>query len=91
MTRLALVAILLLVVAWAFWRFVDGVIEAFGGLPNRSGKKPVKLVRDPVCGTWVAPHNSLGLRAGEVTHYFCSDACRETFRRSKGKTYRRQT
>jgi YHS domain-containing protein len=36
-----------------------------------------------VCGTWVAPHNSLGLRAGEVTHYFCSDACRDLFRKNK--------
>jgi YHS domain-containing protein len=82
-TRLALVAILLLVVAWGFWRFVDGIIEAFGGLPQKSRqKRPMKLVRDPVCGTWVAPHNSLGLRAGEVTHYFCSDNCREAFRKN---------
>ena len=81
MTRFVLVAILLLLVAWAFWRLVDGIIEAFGGLPDRSRRnKPVKLVRDPVCGTWVAPHNSLGLRAGDVTHYFCSDRCRDSFR-----------
>ena len=87
MTRLALFAILLLVIAWAFWRFIDGIIEAFGGLPPKSrGKKPVKLVRDPVCGTWVTPHNSLGLRAGEVTHYFCSDACRDMFRKNKWNT-----
>jgi YHS domain-containing protein len=84
-TRFALIAILLLVVAWGFWRFVDGIIEAFGGLPARSrGKnKPVKLVRDPVCGTWIAPHNSLGLKAGDVVHYFCSDRCRDAFRSSK--------
>jgi YHS domain-containing protein len=82
-TRLALLAILLLVVGWAFWRFVDGIIEAFGGLPRRSRQKSsVKLVRDPVCGTWVAPHNSLGLRAGDVTHYFCSDRCRDAFRKN---------
>jgi hypothetical protein len=35
-TRLALFAILLLVIAWAFWRFVDGIIEAFGGLPSKA-------------------------------------------------------
>lgn len=83
MTRFALLAILLFMLAWAFWRLVDGVIEAFGGLPARSRQKnkPVKLVRDPVCGTWVAPHNSLGLRAGDVTHYFCSDRCRDAFRK----------
>ena len=75
MTRLLLVAVLLLLIAWAFWKVVDGIIEAFGGLPSRS-KSPMKLVRDPVCGTWVSPRESLGLRAGNTTHYFCSDACR---------------
>ena len=82
MTRFVLFAILLFVIAWAFWRLIDGIIEAFGGLPPKAGRRnsPVKLVRDPVCGTWVAPHNSLGLRAGDVTHYFCSDRCRDTFR-----------
>ena len=60
MTRLLLVAVLLLLIAWAFWKVVDGIIEAFGGLPSRS-KSPMKLVRDPVCGTWVSPRESLGL------------------------------
>jgi YHS domain-containing protein len=78
-TRVVLIALLLLAVAWAFWRLVDGIIAAFGGLPNKRGKTPVKLVRDPVCGTWVAPHESLGLRQGETTHYFCSDKCRANF------------
>ena len=78
MTRLLLVAVLLLLIAWAFWKVVDGIIEAFGGLPSR-GKSPMKLVRDPVCGTWVSPRESLGLRAGDTTHYFCSDACRAKF------------
>ena len=81
MTRFLLLAILLLLVAWAFWRLVDGVIEAFGGLPAKKNKA-MKLVRDPVCGTWVAPHNSLGLRSGDVTHYFCSDRCRDAFRKT---------
>jgi YHS domain-containing protein len=78
-TRFLLIAILLLLIAWAFWKVVDGVIEAFGGLPNSRGKSPVKLVRDPVCGTWVSPRESLGLRAGDATHYFCSDTCRAKF------------
>jgi YHS domain-containing protein len=82
-TRLVLVAILLLMLGWAFWRVVDGIIAAFGGLPDRKTNSPVKLVRDPVCGTWVAPHESLGLRSGQTTHYFCSDACRAKF--AKGR------
>jgi YHS domain-containing protein len=82
-TRLVLVAILLLVIAWGFWRVVDGIIEAFGGLPRKQAKSPVKLVRDPVCGTWVTPHQALALRDGRTTHYFCSDTCRAKF--SKGR------
>ena len=34
MIRALLVLVLLLAVAWAFWRFVDGVIDTFGGLPK---------------------------------------------------------
>jgi YHS domain-containing protein len=78
-TRLVLVAILLLLIAWAFWKVVDGVIETFGGLPSAKTKSAVKLVRDPVCGTWVSPREALGLRAGDTTHYFCSDTCRAKF------------
>jgi len=85
-TRVALLAILLLVVAWAFWRLVDGVIEALGGTTrqrgrNRSKVAAVKLVRDPVCGTWVSPTSATFVRIGAATHYFCSDQCREKFQK----------
>ena len=83
MTRFVLIAVLLLMIGWAFWRLVDGIIAAFGGLPDRKAKSPVKLVRDPVCGTWVSPRESLGLRSGDTTHYFCSDTCRAKF--AKGR------
>jgi YHS domain-containing protein len=84
-TRVVLLFALLLVVAWAFWRFVDGVIETFGGLPaakrrQARGPAPVKLVRDPMCGTWVDPTTSLGTTAGRTVHYFCSAKCRDDFR-----------
>jgi YHS domain-containing protein len=82
-TRVALLAILLLTVAWAFWRLVDGVIETFGGTDRTRRKRrtasAVKLVRDPVCGTWVSPSNARFVQAGSATHYFCSDECRAKF------------
>jgi YHS domain-containing protein len=83
-TRLLLILALVSVLAWAFWRFIDGIIEAFGGT-TRSRKKraaPMKLVRAPVCGTWVPPAESLALRTGSEIHYFCSAECRESFRKS---------
>ena len=72
------------VLAWAFWRFVDGIIDAFGGTTKQRRKRPapMKLVRDPVCGTFVAPAESFALRAGGETHYFCSAQCRDSFRKS---------
>jgi YHS domain-containing protein len=42
----------------------------------------MKLVRDPMCGTFVAPGESFAFRAGGETHYFCSVECRERFRKS---------
>ena len=86
MIRALLVLVLLLALAWAFWRFVDGVIDTFGGLPKdrrrARGRAPVKLVRDPVCGTWIDPAASLALSSRDDTHYFCSAACRDSFQRS---------
>ena len=84
MTRVLLIFALMFVVAWAFWRFVDGIIEAFGGTTKQRRKRPapMKLVRDPMCGTFVAPGESFAFRAGGETHYFCSVECRERFRKS---------
>lgn len=82
MLRYLLLAILLLLVARAFWKLVDGAIEAAGGTRSRgSARTPaVKLVRDPVCGTYVAPPTALSLTERGSTHYFCSELCRTQFR-----------
>ena len=82
MLRVLLMGVLLMLIARAFWRVVDGVIAGARGAPP-GGRQPraaaVKLVRDPVCGTFVAPNSSLSLTARGQTHYFCSDACRAKF------------
>jgi YHS domain-containing protein len=77
--RFILIAVLLLVVARLFWRVVDGLIEGVTGEPRRRVKPGVKLVRDPVCGTFVAPGESPSLTRGGRTHYFCSDKCRDEY------------
>jgi YHS domain-containing protein len=79
--RVILAGILILLIARAFWRLMDGIIQAAGGT-SRTPVKPaaVKLVRDPVCGTHIAPSSALTLAADGTTHYFCSESCRERFR-----------
>jgi YHS domain-containing protein len=86
--RIILIGILLLLIARAFWRLMDGVIEALGGTARtRARGRPkdtsaMKLVKDPVCGTHVSTASALSLAAGGSTHYFCSEQCRDTFRRT---------
>ena len=84
MTRAVLILGLMFVLAWAFWRFVDGIIEAFGGTTKQRKQRAeaMKLVRDPVCGTFVAPNESFAFRSSGETHYFCSVDCRERFKKS---------
>ena len=86
MIRFLLLAILILLIARAFWRIMDGIIEAAGGTrrTRRKAEPPaaVKLVRDPVCGTHVSPASALTLAANGATHYFCSETCRDRFRKT---------
>ena len=85
MIRYLLLAILILMIARAFWRVVDGILEAAGGTTRQQQRRrsvpATKLVRDPVCGTWVPERSPNFLTSGGTTHYFCSDKCREAFSR----------
>jgi YHS domain-containing protein len=83
--RALLLTVLVILLARAFWQVVDGIIAALGGAEPGGGrrrKQAVKLVRDPVCGTYVAPTGARSLtdRSG-ATYYFCSDECRAKFRK----------
>jgi len=86
--RIILIGILLLLIARAFWRLMDGVLESFGGTARTRARKAapdtaaMKLVKDPVCGTHVSTASAVSLAAGGSTHYFCSEQCRDTFRRT---------
>jgi YHS domain-containing protein len=83
--RFFLLTLLFIFIARAFWQIVGGVIEAAGGTqPSQGGarKQAVKLVKDPVCGTFVSPRAALSATASGSTHYFCSEECRAKFSRS---------
>ena len=85
MLRILLIGILLLVIARTFWRVMDGVIEAAGGQRRtpRARQQAVKLMRDPVCGTFVSPGSAVSSTSGETTTYFCSEKCRDDYRDSR--------
>ena len=80
-----LLLVLAIVVARAFWRVVDGVIEGLSGRASRStgGNVPargVQMVRDPVCGTFVIPDRAVALSDGSSRVFFCSATCRDKYR-----------
>ncbi len=89
--RFLLLAVLFVLVARSFRRFVGSIIEGATGTPGRSSGPPgagVPMVRDPVCGTFVLPSRALAVHdRGRVT-YFCSENCRKAFgaRSSKAAT-----
>ena len=95
MIRFLLLAILFIMVARAFWKLMDSVIEGSRGTPpgRRGQAPPVKLVRDPVCGTYVPPRPALSVTASGTTQYFCSERCLkdyETSQKSQGPRHKSQ-
>lgn len=74
--------ILILVLIRAMWRLLRGILEG-AGYQQIGSTQPqgVKLVRDPVCGVFVAPGQALAARAAGHTVYFCSERCREQWER----------
>lgn len=84
MVRAIFVLLLLIFLARAIWKLLEGILRGAidpGQASASQTRQPsaVKMVQDPVCGTFVVPGRSPSLvRAGE-TVYFCSDACRSAF------------
>lgn len=81
--RVVLLGILFWIIARTFWRMMDGVVEGVTGRRRggrrSQGSKPTRLVRDPVCGTFVVPDAALALTRGDTVYHFCSADCRAKF------------
>jgi YHS domain-containing protein len=86
--RVLLLAVLMILVARAFWQVMDGIFAALGSTetPRTRGGSAVKLVRDPVCGTYVTPNTGLSVTDGRATYYFCSDQCRAKFQKQSSRS-----
>jgi YHS domain-containing protein len=86
MVRLVLILLLIVFIARAFWRVIDGVLV---GIRNGAAAPPprsqtsragIQMARDPVCGTFVIPERAVTFDDGKRLIHFCSTECRDAFR-----------
>ena len=82
MARVLLLVVLTFLIVRALRIVFRGVVVGVS-TPPRGASPAVKLVRDPMCGTHVAPRNDLSITASGTTYYFCSEQCREKFRATR--------
>ena len=85
MLRIVLIGLLLIFIARAFWRVIDGIIEGTTGKRKGEIKSGMKLMRDPVCGTHVVAGASLSFTTSGSTYYFCSEKCRNEYQNGFGQ------
>ena len=85
---LLLRVILLILIIRAVLMLVRGIQEgARTGGPPAAGR--VQLMRDPVCGVYIAPDKAITATRGAGTAYFCSEQCRQAWERDPGARVRR--
>ncbi len=80
LVRFLLLCLLAMFIARAIRRFLAGVAQGVarpGAGPPADG---VRMMRDPVCGTFVVPSRAITAGSGEQVHYFCSTKCRDAYR-----------
>ncbi len=83
LARFLIWALFLLVIWRAVWSLISGIVQGASVPPPGTRTPPEmgeRMVRDPVCGTFVLPSRALSLDDRRGTHYFCSDACRKKYR-----------
>ncbi|HEY8535957.1 MAG TPA: hypothetical protein VIL25_05890 [Vicinamibacterales bacterium] len=86
LVRIALLFLLVLIVIRAGWRLLEGVVEGATGVGGRTGRPRVpetgtKMVKDPVCGTYVVQEKALSASSGGETAWFCSRECQQAWQR----------
>lgn len=79
--RVVLLLILIVLVARAFWRLVDGIVAGLSGRrPDGVPARGVRMVRDPVCGTFLIRDRALSITDGRTQVFFCSASCQDKYR-----------
>ena len=82
LVRFILFSLLITLVVRAVMRLVCGIVEgATGGGPRAAAPPATKMVKDPVCGTYVVPSKALTASRGNQTAWFCSPECQHAWQR----------
>jgi YHS domain-containing protein len=71
--------IVLLLVVRAAWKVLANLFTVTAGARRTTATgepRAMKLVRDPVCGTYVSPDSAIA----DGRNYFCSEKCRDEYR-----------
>lgn len=90
MLRALLELLVIILVIRAIWRVAASMIAISAGArrTTASGEpRPVQLVRDPVCGTYVSPDTAIS----DGRRYFCSQKCRDEYGSQTTESRRRGT
>jgi YHS domain-containing protein len=80
--------IVLIAAAYVVWRLIRGDVRQRQEQSGRKERELIdagELVRDPICGTYVAARTSISVRDGTDEHHFCSYECRDQFLKQHGK------
>jgi YHS domain-containing protein len=83
LVRFVLFTILIALLVRAAGRLFRGILEGASGGDGRQARvKPgTKMVKDPVCGTYVVPARALSASRGGETAWFCSPECQHAWQR----------
>jgi len=79
-----ILTVVLRVVVSTYSAFLEGLRGTDHGA-ERSRRRspaaqPVRMARDPVCGTFVVPEHAVSIADGRGRVYFCSEKCRDAYR-----------
>lgn len=87
--RIALIVLVLALVVRAVWRLFEGIAAgAMDGGEARRSTPSARMVKDPVCGTYVLPGRSLTATRDGETAWFCSPECQKIWKRREARVSR---
>lgn len=77
--RFILFSILITLLVRAVMKFFGGVVEGAAGKRRTPIPPAAKMVKDPICGTYVVQERALVSSRGGETAWFCSPECQKAW------------